>query len=215
MNQRASETEPQSVTPRSDWIGCACIVAGSGPSLSEAPIDYIKRKSVKIIAVNDSYQLLPFADVLYACDAKWWDVHNGVPEFSGEKWSTHDEGSNKKITTAEKYGLNLVKGESGKGFSVDTSVIHYGDNSGFQAINLAVLLGAKTIFLIGFDMHSKNGRHFFGNHPEPLTNNVVYERFIKNFDLAAQCLPEGLKIINCTPDSAIKCFPFGNLMDLI
>ena len=41
-----------------------------------------------------------------------------------------------------------------------------GGNSGYQAVNLAFLLGAKKIYLLGFDMGAKkiDHNHFFGNH---------------------------------------------------
>jgi hypothetical protein len=32
-------------------------------------------------------------------------------------------------------------------------------------------------------------------------------RWIRNFERAAKLLPEGIRIINATPDSALTCFP--------
>ena len=108
-----------------------------------------------MIAVNDAYRLFPDAAVLYACDSEWWDVHGGCPDFAGEKWSSHSVdagGHNDKREVAKKYGLKLVEGRDRDGFSFDPACIHYGSNSGFQAVNLAILFGAKRIVLVGFDM---------------------------------------------------------------
>ena len=153
---------------------------------------------------------------MYACDAAWWRVHEGAPTFRGEKWSTHGSKShNDKLELADLYGLNLVQGADSRnsvGFSTDPAVIHYGSNSGFQAVNLAILFGCRRIVLVGFDMH---GTHFFGRHPKGLRNTTNYANFIRAFDLAAKRLPAGVEIVNATPGSALRCFPMVNLDDYL
>ena len=153
---------------------------------------------------------MPWADVLYGCDARWWNKHKGCMDFQGAKWSTHSKEScsDNKLEVSEKYGLNLVKGEAGAGFSTDPSVIHYGDNSGHQGLNLAILLGSTYIVLVGFDMRHVSGRsHFFGDHPRDLFQRDEYESFAKKFKPA----PDGVTIINATPDSALTCYPTMDL----
>ena len=163
-----------------------------------------------VIAVQDAYLLMPWADVLYGCDAKWWHAHKGCRGFCGEKWSAHDKGTNKKLEVAEQYGVSLIAGDDKPGFSADPSVIHYGSNSGFQALNLALLWGAVEVVLVGFDMRRVEGKaHFFGEHPEPLRVEMDYERFVPHFTRAK--VPDGVRILNATPDSAIKCYPFVDL----
>jgi hypothetical protein len=98
------------------------------------------------------------------------------------------------------------------GFSHIPARIHYGNCSGFQAINLAILFGATRIILVGFDMRVVNGqRHFFGDHPAPLGNACQYEHFLPAFEAAARTLPRHISIVNCTPGSALKCFPMASL----
>ena len=153
---------------------------------------------------------MPWTDILYGCDARWWNAHKGCMDFDGEKWSSHSKEScsDDKIEVSEKYGLNLIKGAAGAGFSTDPSLIHYGDNSGFQALNLAILLGSVYIVLVGFDMRHVSGKsHFFGDHPKDLFQREEYESFVRKFGDP----PDGVTIINATPDSALKCYP---IMDL-
>jgi hypothetical protein len=159
---------------------------------------------------------MPWADALYGCEPRWWDVHKDCNGFEGEKWSTHDKKNtcNDKIEHSEKYGINLVKGAPGPGFSRDPSVISYGDNSGFQAINLAILFASPYIVLVGFDMSYKDKGHFFGDHPEGLFRQTEYEKFIRHFDKAAELL-EGVTIINATPGSAMHSFPMMSLEEAI
>ena len=202
------------VVERPGFRWSQCIVAATGPSLTAQVAEQCVGQHV--VAVNDAYRLLPWAEVLYACDPDWWDVHHGCPGFAGEKWSSHDPGNNNdKLAIATRYGLRLVGGRDGEGFSLDPSVINYGSNSGFQAINLAILMGAKRILLVGFDMHTRGPRHFFGDHPEPLSNYMKFETLVPFFSRAAKLLPPSIEIVNCTPGSALDCFPMMALEEAL
>lgn len=193
----------ESVSPR--WQHChACVVAATGPALTEEVAATCKAAfGVPVLAVNDAWRLMPWADALYACDAAWWNEYDGVPQFNGEKWSSHNPVKDEKLACAAKWGLRLIAGQRYPGFSFDPCRIHYGDNSGFQAINLAIHFGAKKILLVGFNMH---GGHFFGRHPKEL-RNVDPKVFIPRFETAAKLLKGRATIVNCTPNSALTCFP--------
>ena len=196
------------------WDRQLAVVAATGPSLTPEVAEQCQGHNC--IAVNDAYRLLPFAQVMYACDAAWWNHHKGCPDFAGEKWSSHAPGANDKAQVANKYGLRLVHGIQGQGFSLKSDLIHYGSNSGFQAINLAILFGATRIVLVGFDMQRVNGKqHFFGSHPAPLNRVTAFGRFVLAFKDAVKVMPKGIEIINCTPGSALTVFPLGNLSEVL
>lgn len=161
-----------------------------------------------MVAVQDACRLMPWADVLYGCDRRWWELHGGAPDFQGERWASLGTTTNDNEAIADKYGVRLVAGESGNTFSTDPAVIRYGSNSGFQAVNLALLFGARRIVLVGFDMRLVDGRrHFFGDHPRPLINTPSYQPFVTAFERAARKLPPHVEILNATPGSALTCFP--------
>jgi len=185
------------------------VVAAPGPSLASA-VDHVRASNWPVIAVQDAYRLLPEADILYGCDAKWWNHHRGCPDFRGEKWSSHnhkDHADDKRVV-AELFNINLINGKAGAGFSTDPKLIHYGDNSGFQAINLAIVCGANHIVLVGYDMRHVDGKaHFFGDHPQGLFQRKEYDSFVKKFAPP----PEGVTIINATPGSALNAYPIMTL----
>jgi hypothetical protein len=199
-----------------NW-NCPVIVAATGPSLTAEVAARVRRarwpeEKCRVIAVNDAYRLLPYADILYACDETWWKVHiDGVQKgFHGERWTTHEGQrrgeSNWKGDMPAEWSVNLVAGKAASTFSADPSVIHYGSNSGFQAVNLALLKGATQVVLVGFDMRVVAGqRHFFGDHPEPLHNRADYNSFIAPFEIASRKCT--WPIVNATPGSALRCFP--------
>lgn len=142
---------------------------------------------------------------MYACDDHWWDryIDEIKRDFAGELW-TQSERSGKR------YGINVWQGESMPGLG--RKKIHFGNNSGYQAINLAYLLGATKIILLGFDMKRTAGKtHFFGDHPyhKPTQgpNDQVMLRWCRNFvHLQADLKSEGVTVYNATRDSVLTAF---------
>jgi hypothetical protein len=194
------------IEPR--WSGLV-IVAAPGPSLTPAVAEACKGQ--RVVAVGEAWQAVPWAEALYHCDAKWWDVHRGAPEFQGERWSLHCSRSH-KIDAANKYGLRLVASKAENGFSLNPSFIHEGRNSGFQATNLAILMGGNPIVLVGFDMH---GASHFCKRPAGLKITRDYAQFALVFDEAAKLLPPGIEIWNATPGSRISGFKRVKLEDVL
>lgn len=140
---------------------------------------------------------MPDADVTYAADHEWWRLHHANVR-TAERW-TQD------VTASQRYGLSLVLSTPARGIALAGEVVHRGGNSGFQALNLAVLWGAARVVLFGFDM---NGAHFFGRHPAPLRNTTDYRPFIAAFNEAApQLAAAGVVVFNASPTSALTCFP--------
>lgn len=148
--------------------------------------------------------------MLYACDADWWHKYfEQVKDLGPELW-TQD------IDTYRKYKLNFVHAKRGEGLGRGTT-IHWGANSGYQAINLAYLWGAKRILLLGYDCKNIDGKaHWFGQHPQGLNRNQPLDEWKRNFpQLAADLQDEGVEVINCSPDSALTCFKGMDLDEAI
>jgi hypothetical protein len=180
------------------------ICIATGASLTKEDVNYCKGKG-KVYVINNAYRLAPWADVLYACDAAFWDCYR--PEFAGEKWTLD-------ATAAHKYDLNLIGMLNGSPFSNRKDAVVTGGNSGFQALNLAVIQGATKVILLGYDMQLTNGKkHYFGNHPADLDKDSNYKNWIQNFKKAAPHIP--VPVINCTRQTALDCFEKKALEDVI
>jgi hypothetical protein len=198
------------------WAGQTVIIGAPGPSLPVLAEQC--RDFPRIIAVNDAVQLLPNAAICYSCDAQWWEARPGIPGFSGERWTSFSL-SPKNIKSPElvaKIALKVIRGEDKPGFSLDSACIRYSSNSGFQAVNLAILFGADPIILIGFDMRHIDGKsHFFGNHKAPLRESTQFGVWCAKFAKAAEMLGPTPRIINATPGSALTCFPYVPLAEAL
>lgn len=148
--------------------------------------------------------------MLYGADKRWWEAHNGVKEYAGIKATTYKASRPKEYQeTAEKFDLLRIPGiHETSSFGFESPVIHYGNNSGFQAVNIAIHTGLNPIILLGFDMRIiDRKRHWFGDHPTELNIKSNYNSFIKAFHSAAPELAKrGIDVVNCTPGSALTCF---------
>ena len=200
------------IAPR--WSdGRKVIVAAPGPSLTQEVAEQCRNHTV--LAIKQAYRLMPWAEVMYGCDGKFWKRENGCPDYQGERWSSHDNGSNHKQAVARDYGVKLVKGKAGSTFSLDPAYIHYGTNSGFQAINLTILFGATRIVLVGFDMRVVDGQRYF-EKPHPTQRTTPgYGKFAEIFTHSACKLPPTIRIVNATPNSALKAFPMLPLQEAL
>jgi len=169
----------------------------------------------RVIAIQDAYKRMPWADAMYGCNNTWWQLHDNCKGFIGERWAPHHE-KNRVACKQEglrEHGIKLIELEDRPGFSFQPGLIHSGSHSGFQATNLAISFGCKHIALVGMDMRNIDGKvHFFGNHKN-MHNNDSWDRFLPFWDRAAKDFPDDWTIVNCTPGSAIRCFPMGDLRE--
>lgn len=196
-----------------DWTGCRAAIIAGGPSLTEEQCMqvaswYAQSHTHKVIAINTSFRRALFADMLYACDKRWWDSYYDevIAGMRGDALLfTQDK------PAADKYRLGFVMSSSAKGLSRKPGLIHQGMSSGFQAINLAFLAGVRDFVLLGYDC---KGTHWHGDHPTPLKASLPHTRWIEHFaTLARDLRDEGVRIVNCSPDTAIpeSTFPRADL----
>lgn len=177
------------------------VLIGGGPSLTREDVESVRGRAF-VIAINDAYKLAPWADVLYAADQKWWNWHDGVPSFAGEKYAIE---SSDPVTWP---GVCVLRNTGPLGLETEPWGLRAGHNSGYQAINLAVHLGAKRIVLLGYDMApADDGRsHWFGEHPDRTVS--PYPQMRAAFDTLVEPLQAlGVEVFNCSRHTALLTFP--------
>ncbi len=195
-----------------DWDGMSVAIIASGESLTVEQCELVRQWRAlgddrRVMAVNTSYRRAPFADIVYACDRRWWDVHYAEVSrtFRPEQLWTQQEGGAPMV--------NAIRSIRGAGLSKIRGIVHQGANSGYQAIGLAVMWGAKRIILLGFDCQ---GTHWHGEHPSPISARMPFDMWLQNFRaLAPDLLAAGVGVVNCSPKSAIQVFKKRSLEDAL
>lgn len=192
------------------WKGQTAVIVAGGPTVTSEQIDAIGRAEPdpKIIAVNNAAKLVPWADILYFCDERWyhWN-HELVHEFDGlrvtlENLSLQRQGLD--VRSLRDYGVN--------GFAPKNDGVTNGRNSGYQALHLAALLGAARVLLVGYDMRQVDGRmHWHPEHPVATPANIFPGWIAAFATLAPELERRGVEVINCTPGSALTMFKTQDL----
>lgn len=192
----------------------ACLA--TGPSLTPADCDYVRGKADFVIAINDAWKLAPWADVLFSSDRHWWRHYKGVPGFAGQKIGI-GSGIRKANSFHSHPDIDVYTNTGYSGLDTRPRCLRNGRNSGYAALNLAVLFGATKIVLLGYNMSHAHGAHYFGDHPNGLTQNAgLYPGFRRTFDSMVEPLQaHGVEVINCTPLSSLQTFPVRDLRDVL
>lgn len=164
--------------------------------------------------------------MLYACNEGWW-VHcwsDELARYPADKWTTNQ-------VAAKKFSLNLIAEIDRPGLSSDEAYVHHGHGSGYTMVNLAYLMGAERIVLIGYDCKfapdydgqnmrvGSSPRHYFGEYPSALKHwpyfsikHGVHVEMLKLWESVAK--QGAIEIVNCSMDSAIECFPKVRIEDV-
>lgn len=182
-----------------DWSNETAVVLASGPSLTAADCSLVRESGANVIAVNATFRMAPWADVVYMGDqmaVRTYDAEVRRCTLS-QRWSCD-------AMAKQQFGWNHAPGLS------------RGGNSGHQAIALAAAFGAKRVLLLGFDMQlGPNGeRHHHPEHPKPLVQRSLFTEWIlKMAILAKELEARGVAVVNCSRVTALTCFPRGVLED--
>jgi hypothetical protein len=204
------------------WLGATALILAGGPSLVDG--DGLERARarkdragnvLRIIAINNAYRVAPQADLLYYADARWHEWHADKPAYQ----AFHDrrvtvEGGEGVALDAEAYRLHI---DTLAKLSRDPKRLAHGGNAGYQAINLAALLGVARIVLLGYDMKRRAGAtNWHSEHKAAPTPERGMRQWIINYrDLAAELKRDGVEVINATESTALDAFPRRPIAELL
>lgn len=185
-------------------------IIAPGPSLCKEQIDMLRESEIYTIAVGDAGRVLyPEAHVLYHADAAWWYHYRGCPDVTSVRACIE------KLTYSNVAVFQRSMQQTG--IDLNFPYLVTGNNSGYQAINLAMYCYPKEIILVGFDMQKKDGNHnIIGDHPKKIKRPADFNLFAQNISSLAPVLDNaGVKVYNCSLDSALTCFEKKELQNVL
>jgi hypothetical protein len=189
------------------WEGETAFIVAGGPSL--IGFDFEKLKGKRVIAINTSYEKVPFADVLLFGDERWWNWRRDhARNFAGlivHCGGLHD------------MRLKRMKPAPPPGLKLDRDSLCFRHTSLTAAINLAVHFGVKRIALLGADMQKDaEGRsHHHKPHPVP-SRQGCWDLQMKDLEtLVKPLLLAGIEVINTSLQSRLGFWPKRDVMELL
>ena len=188
--------------PEAVWDGHDVFIIGGGDSLRT--FDWQLLKDERTIGCNTAFLL--GVDICKVCifgDPKWFKKFKiEVANYEGTLFTSHGEFRRTNLDWLW-YIPRKVKG-------LGTDSLGWNNNTGANAINLALIMGAKRVFLLGFDMQlSKAGKANYHDRPCDKPTKAVYKKFLKGLEKLKRDLPKvfpGREIINITDDSRLNLF---------
>lgn len=196
-------------TVHNEFDGETVICLASGPSIDQEQVDVIRKTGHPVIAVNNTFQLAPWADIIFAADILWWYRYydDVVATCHGELWTLDGVGDHfVRRTRRSEPPIKQVAFDRETGLG--KTRVNHGGNSGYIAVNLAYLMGAKKIVLVGYDhKHSNEQTHFHGDHETKYfrKNADDTDRWVSNFAwLSYDLNSSGVDLVNCSLDTAIE-----------
>ena len=200
------------------WRDQTAVVVASGPSLTLDDLNVVERHAPRprVIVVNESWRAFPAADVLYGADPEWW-YHRAprLDKFNGERWSQDTRWGNVRMPGVSRMKLTHGLGVAERG----GDTIYSGGNSAYQAMQLAIVWGARRIVFLGLDLKEHDGkRHWHADHVQPLRNTAT--ETLKYFaDCFARTAPAlaiaGVQVFNASRTTALKAFPCMSIQDAL
>ena len=174
------------------------VILGGGPSLSrEVGMELAKYRS---IAVNNSYIFYTHPALVVALDRRWWTWHGNAVLGAGHLGVT-----SLRKHQSEPQGFRGLSFQKERDLAYDAHLgTLCGQNSGHAAAHLAMHLGAKRIYLAGFDMgFSGNQTHWHGGHNVPSSLQNYQKRFLPALnELVRVARSMGVEFLSVTPTSA-------------
>lgn len=198
------------VVPR-EWPGETVFIVGGGPSVLEQNTDLLRGR--RVIAINSSYQRVPFADYVIGHDKPWWDEH--LPKlkacgFQGRLLAPteHRVPCTRRLFIHKRYPP----------LSSDPGWISMKMTTFSGGINLAVHKGASRIVLLGADGKlGKDGRsHHYAPHKWWKFNPTRWDKHRAELQTAVVPLKLlRIEVINASPGSAWDLWPVMTLEQAI
>lgn len=193
--------------PSPSWQGEDAYIIGGGDSLRSFDWDLIRGKNT--IGCNGAYLLgVDVCKIVLFGDYDWWDKFGaiGTLNYGGLVVGSHSRLHNNKDPR-----LLVMRRNPKSGGGLGRTTLGWHSNTGAMAINLALILGAQRVFLLGFDMKlgPTGNANWHDERYEP-AKPEIYKGFCNAMWRIVKTLPHvfpGTQIINVTNDSALERFP--------
>lgn len=171
--------------------------------------------SKHVLGVNVAYQLGSWVDFCFFGDEGFGMKHlHGFCNYKGKVLTIRDKFAQ---PCYKHYRITYIA-KSNRTNGIDAKKVCWNGNSGMAAVNVAYLLGATRIVLVGFDMNvDKDYQHYHQQYrKEKRAKNLPFKQHLSCMDaVKADADKLGVEIINSNPDSAITQFekqPFSELI---
>lgn len=194
------------------WQGEDCFIVAGGTSVQPELVASLRgRPNSRVIVINSSYLIAPWADVLFFGDDRWWTNETAVRNEALKYFEGQIVTVGRYVRDARLWHMHKVvpTRRGGNGLTRDPTGLAMEMTSLQGALNIAFHKQAKRVILIGADNRAgDNGRrHYHEEHPWVPTKETWKER-AEQLGLAVPFLRDaGIEVINASLISTFTWWP--------
>lgn len=193
-----------------EWGGMDVFIIAGGTSVDPKQVKRLRgRPNTITIAVNSSYQIAPWADLLFFADDRWFkrEMKERPAELTKFKGRILTTSIHVKDPRLEK--LKKVAPTKAVPLATDRGTIAIERTSVHACLNICLHAKAARVVLIGVDNRDgDNGRiHHHDEYPWPRRHST-WDVKRKQLQLVVDPLREaGIQVLNASPISTLEWWP--------
>jgi hypothetical protein len=193
-----------------EWPGEVAYIVGGGPSVLTQ--DLMRLRGQRVIVINSSVYAVPWADILFFGDWRWWNVNQAaVANFKGRVVTTT------KIRTDPK--VKVCKKAHPPGLAMQRDSLMQLWTSLTAATNLAAHLvgrGGAIIWLGADGKIAPDRTHHHKPHPWPHKPGAYEKQYRDLITIVPSLWQMGVAAFNASPDTAwVDLLPLIKLEDVL
>jgi hypothetical protein len=191
-----------------EWVGETAFIVGGGPSVRTIDLELLRGQNV--IAINTSYEAVPFAQFLIFSDYRWWDHHQSkLDKFEGRIVCCS--------RTPGDARLLMVRRKIPPGFDQPNDCLAVQFTTATGAMGLAVKLGAKRIVMMGIDgRNASDGKtHHHRGHPWIIVDGWEAKHRADLQKMVQPLKDLGIEILLATPSAYEDLWPRIDLRKIV
>jgi hypothetical protein len=199
------------------WEGETAFILAGGPSLAGQGAHRLAGR--RVIAVNSSYIAHPFADYLFSADRPWLYEHRAAIEgpWRGRVVTTTSAIDWDGLLHLRQVAPPFPGKAGGVAISSDPRALSVRRTSLHGAINMAVLLGATRLVLLGADggRDAKGRTHHHAPHKQAPKPGCWDEQLVDLRTMVQPLKDLGVEVLNASPGSHWDLWPIVTLDDVL
>lgn len=210
-----------------ELAGRTAVVIGNGTSLLDPEWTYRLRyakahRGAYLMVANGGFSAFPFADCLMCSDRHWLAGNPDFRPFGGERIIVTSPRAAAAVVRRDPRMREIRRAyiDSNKAHDIfgNPRVLYEGHTSTTTNISAAVLMGVKRIVLVGIDLApGPDGRRrlYDETRDTEAAARTRYSKQVRHFKLFVSPLRlKGVEVVNCSPRSALDCWPYATWEDL-
>jgi hypothetical protein len=199
-----------------DWQGESAVIFGGGPSIERVQLKLLS--GVRVVAINNAWRFVPYADVLFAGDFNWWETL-GIEAMAGFKGEQIICSSPRgwQIAARDPRSVFLDRGQP-SGLCLQPNKVSGRKTCVAQALSFLAHKKVSRIGLLGIDLISGEGGRRYGYSEQKDTHDAEnrYNEMKRNLSSFVKPFEKrGVAVFDCSSNNGRLPWPFLPLSQFV